>query len=225
MTVTKTGGPNGVLSGLFLGGAGPPLSPPPPPPPPYEVAPQGDWVGTYGSAGYVLAAWNGTAADNDLISLPAGASAALEVGSRAVWATSGADVRALDAPDESHRRWGSTQRQRPAGAAQLRQRLQRHAPPLRGRLGQPQPPSDGERGRVAATPRPSASPPTSARAPGCTSRSTCSGRWLADRDGHQRPAVPTACCPAVPGLSDSRDATARGLRRDNRQAPLGPTAG
>ena len=68
--------------------------------------PVDDWVGTYGSAGYVLAAWNGTAADNDLISLPAGASAALEVGSRAVWATSSTDVRALDAPDESHRRLG-----------------------------------------------------------------------------------------------------------------------
>ena len=106
VTVTKTGGPNAVLSGLFLGGAGPPLPPPPPPPPPYEVAPQGDWVGTYGSAGYVLAAWNGTAANNDLVSLPAGASAALEVGSRAVWATSSSDVRALDTPDKSQRRAG-----------------------------------------------------------------------------------------------------------------------
>ena len=106
VTVTKTGGPNAVLSGLFLGGAGPPLPPPPPPPPPYEVAPQGDWVGTYGSAGYVLAAWNGTAANNDLISLPAGASAALEVGSRAVWATSSSDVRALDTPDNTQRRLG-----------------------------------------------------------------------------------------------------------------------
>ena len=141
VTVTKTGGPNAVLSGLFLGGAGPPLPPPPPPPPPYEVAPQGDWVGTYGSAGYVLAAWNGTAASNDLVSLPAGASSTLEVGSRAVWATSTTDVRALDTPDESQRRAGiyHSGNEHP-GAAQLHQRLQRHAPPLCGRLGQPQPP-------------------------------------------------------------------------------------
>ena len=103
--------------------------------------PQGDWVGTYGSAGYVLAAWNGTAANNDLVSLPAGASAALEVGSRAVWATSTTDVRALDAPDDTPAPAGDLpQRQRAPGAAQLRQRLQRHAPSLCGRLGQPQPP-------------------------------------------------------------------------------------
>ena len=101
VTVTKTGGPNAVLSGLFLGDAGPP---PPPPPPPYQVAPQGDWVGTYGSAGYVLAAWNGTSPGNDLISLPGGVSSTLEVGGRAVWSSSTTDVRALDAPDESHRR-------------------------------------------------------------------------------------------------------------------------
>ena len=45
VTVTKTAGPNGVLSGLFLGGAGPP--PPPPPPPPFDVAPQGvGWAPT-----------------------------------------------------------------------------------------------------------------------------------------------------------------------------------
>ena len=63
-------------------------------------------MGTYGSAGYVLAAWNGPAPAAILVNLPAGASAALEVGSRAVWSSSTTDVRALDAPDESQRRLG-----------------------------------------------------------------------------------------------------------------------
>ncbi|MCP3997685.1 MAG: hypothetical protein GY722_21890, partial [bacterium] len=49
IAVTRTGGANAVLSGIFLGNDIP--SPPPPPPPPGL----GDWVGTYGADGYVLA--------------------------------------------------------------------------------------------------------------------------------------------------------------------------
>src|SRR5262249_53645554 len=56
LTVTRTAGQNAVLSGIFLGDAGPPPS-----------APQGSWVGTYGSQGYVLAGWNGS---SDVASLP-----------------------------------------------------------------------------------------------------------------------------------------------------------
>ena len=85
--------------------------------------PQGDWVGTYGSAGYVLAAWNGTAANSDLVNLPAGASAALEVGSRAVV------VHHRRARPRYARREpapaGHLPRHLAAGAAQLRQQLQR----------------------------------------------------------------------------------------------------
>ncbi len=101
VTVNDTGTPNALVAGLFLGGAG---SPPPPPPPPYEVAPQGDWVGVYGGDGYVLGAWNGTAAGNDLISLPAGVTFTLEQGQRTRWTASTSELRALEAPDQSVRR-------------------------------------------------------------------------------------------------------------------------
>jgi hypothetical protein len=89
ITAARTAGANAVLSGIFLGPAGPPPaggpSPTPtpvpsptststpvptptgPPPPVDQPGAQGDWVGSYGSAGYVLAGWNGS---TDLAVLP-----------------------------------------------------------------------------------------------------------------------------------------------------------
>jgi hypothetical protein len=87
ITVDRTAGYNAVLSGIFLGDAGPP--------PAFPVAPQGSWVGTYGSAGYVLAGWTGS---GDLSNLPNG-SASLDQGSRYVWSAGTSDVRALQSPD------------------------------------------------------------------------------------------------------------------------------
>jgi hypothetical protein len=87
ITVTRQAGANAVLSGIFLGDEGPP-------PIASSSAPQGNWVGTYGSAGYDLAAWNGS---SDLVSLPS-ASLSLTQGSRYVWSASTSDVRALESP-------------------------------------------------------------------------------------------------------------------------------
>ncbi len=89
ITVTRDAGPNAVLSGIFLGDEGPP------PAIVSNSAPQGNWVGTYGSAGYDLAAWNGS---SDLTSLP-NASVSLAQGSRYVWSGSTSDTRALESPN------------------------------------------------------------------------------------------------------------------------------
>jgi hypothetical protein len=88
ITVTRQAGVNAVLSGIFLGDEGPP------PTVASSSAPQGDWVGVYGSTGYDLAAWNGS---SDLVSLPS-ASLSLTQGSRYVWSSSTGDVRALQSP-------------------------------------------------------------------------------------------------------------------------------
>ncbi len=93
VTVDRTAGPNAVLSGIFLGDAGPPAGPT------IATAPQGDWVGTFGSGGYALAAWNGS---SDLESLGSD-SLAVEQGSRYVWAGSTSDVRALESPSKGSR--------------------------------------------------------------------------------------------------------------------------
>ncbi len=77
---------NAVLSGVFLGDAGPP------PAPKVESAPQGKWVNTFGSAGYALAGWNGTA--GDLAYMP-NASLTVQQASRYDWAPNTADARAL----------------------------------------------------------------------------------------------------------------------------------
>jgi hypothetical protein len=90
----QNSGANAVLSGVFQGDAGPP------PPPPVSTAPRGSWVGTYGSAGYDLAAWNGS---SDLVSLP-NASLTLNQGSRWTWNGNTSDVRALQSPNQSTRR-------------------------------------------------------------------------------------------------------------------------
>ena len=63
---------------------------------------QGNWVGTYGADGYVLANWNGN--NSDLASLPAGVTYALELGLRATWAASTTEVRALTGPTGTGRK-------------------------------------------------------------------------------------------------------------------------
>jgi hypothetical protein len=90
ITVDRTAGPSAVLSGIFLGDAGPP---------PGSNFPQGSWVGTYGSVGYALAGWNGS---TDLASL-SNATLTVERGSRYRWAPVTTDVRALQSPDKSTR--------------------------------------------------------------------------------------------------------------------------
>jgi hypothetical protein len=89
IVVTRTAGVNAVLSGVFLGDAGAPPALESP------SAPQGSWVGAYGSAGYDLGAWDGS---SDLTSLPS-AAVSLVQGSRWVWSSSSKDVRALESPD------------------------------------------------------------------------------------------------------------------------------
>jgi hypothetical protein len=91
ITVDRTFGPNAVLSGVFLGDAGSP------PAMPVPSAPQGNWVGTYGSVGYDLLAFSGS---SDLTSLT-NASVTVEQASRYQWAPSTADARALQSPNTS----------------------------------------------------------------------------------------------------------------------------
>jgi hypothetical protein len=90
---TRITGTNTVLSGIFLGDAGPPIS----------IAPQGSWVGTYGSDGYAIGSWYGGGV-GDLVSLPPGASLSFDQGSRYSWEAPVDDVRALQSPDQSERR-------------------------------------------------------------------------------------------------------------------------
>ena len=66
-----------------------------------QTAPQGDWTGTYGSDGYVLAGWN---ASSDLVALPGGIGETLQQGSRHTWTSSTTDPRALESPDGTSRR-------------------------------------------------------------------------------------------------------------------------
>jgi hypothetical protein len=61
---------------------------------------QGDWVGVYGSKGYVLAAWNRT---SDLVSLPT-ATVTLVQGSRTRWSSATTQIRALENPAQTQRR-------------------------------------------------------------------------------------------------------------------------
>jgi subtilisin len=97
VSADRTAGSNAVLSGLFLGGAGSPPSAG------WEPGVQGDWVGTYGAAGYALGAWT---SGTDLVSLP-GATLTVEQGTRNLWSGSTTDVRALESPDQSQRRAGA----------------------------------------------------------------------------------------------------------------------
>ncbi len=95
ITVDRTFGPNAVLSGLFLGDTGAPPAMAAP------SAPEGNWAGTYGTAGYDLAAWNGS---TDLTSLT-DSSVNLVKGARYVWWTTGTttEPQALESPDKSVR--------------------------------------------------------------------------------------------------------------------------
>ena len=54
----------------------------------YSQAPQGTWVGTYGTTGSALLDWN---QPSDLVSLPSGDSLVIDHASRWQWATSGTD--------------------------------------------------------------------------------------------------------------------------------------
>jgi poly(hydroxyalkanoate) depolymerase family esterase len=64
-------------------------------------APQGTWVGTYGTTGYALLAWNGSS--GDLVSLGP-ASLVLDQGTRWTWRTGSTQVRDLQSPNASTRR-------------------------------------------------------------------------------------------------------------------------
>jgi len=67
----------------------------------YATAPQGNWVNTYGSQGYDLAAWNN--GGSDLTSLGT-TTVTLDQGARYCWVCSTTDVRALQSPDQTPRR-------------------------------------------------------------------------------------------------------------------------
>jgi len=95
IAVAKTAGINAVLSGIFLGDAGPP-----PPPITFSNAPQGSWVGIFGSGGYDLAGWEGSAGDLSSLS---NVSLSLAQGGRYRWTASFKDNRALQAPNGSVR--------------------------------------------------------------------------------------------------------------------------
>jgi hypothetical protein len=86
ITATRTAGPNAVLSGVFLGGAGAP------PTAGGAQLSQGGWVGGFGGAGYDLAGWDGSTGDASYIPQ---ASIGLVHGARYQWAANTTDGRAL----------------------------------------------------------------------------------------------------------------------------------
>ena len=98
ITVDRTFGPNAVLSGIFLGGSGAPPAMPTP------SSPEGTWINTFGTSGYVLGGWNGT---TDLSSLT-NASLDVEQATRYVWAASTTDPRALESPTVNGARVAAT---------------------------------------------------------------------------------------------------------------------
>ena len=138
LTVTRSAGMNAVLSGIFLGDAGPP---------PLRrrrvhLRAQGSWVGTYGSQGYTLAGWNG---DQRSRRRCRAATLTLDQGTRYCWVcTTTSDDRALQSPDQTERRAGvcyDATRSAPTSASptaytgtlpRLRRRLGHHRP-TRGR--------------------------------------------------------------------------------------------
>ncbi len=65
----------------------------------YAQSPQGNWVGTYGAAGYALLGWTGTA---DLVSLPQ-CSLVVDQGTRFQWVSGTGSVQALESPDATTR--------------------------------------------------------------------------------------------------------------------------
>jgi hypothetical protein len=90
IAVKRTAGTSAVLSGIMLGDATAAT-----PTPTVSTAPEGNWVGAFGSAGYDLADWDGV---GDVSDLP-GASVSLEQGNRYQWTASTTDIRALQSPD------------------------------------------------------------------------------------------------------------------------------
>lgn len=90
IAVKRTAGTSAVLSGIMLGDATAAT-----PPPTVSTAPEGSWVGAFGSAGYDLADWDGA---NDVSDLPGDSLSVLQ-GSRYQWAPSTTDTRALQSPD------------------------------------------------------------------------------------------------------------------------------
>lgn len=88
ITVTRTAGANAVLSGLFLSEDHVVSS-----------SPQGNWVGSTGSGGYVLSGFGGA---QNVSQLP-GASVSLLAGSPVVWSATTADPRALQTADRQSR--------------------------------------------------------------------------------------------------------------------------
>ena len=150
ITVDRTAGANAVLSGVFLGDAGPPPSPT------VTSAPEGSWVNSVGSAGYDLAGWDGSV--GDLSYLP-GASSVVEQGTRYQWAANTTDTRALQSPDGLGRAAGAYYDPQPDPAqAELLGRLHRQPAPLRSRLGLDRPPRDDlsgwpDRGAVRLVPQ------------------------------------------------------------------------
>ncbi len=68
-------------------------------PAPVQQEPQGSWVGKFGSAGYLLAGWDGA---QDVSDMP-GVTASLVKGTRFEWAANTSDVRALQGPEGTTR--------------------------------------------------------------------------------------------------------------------------
>ena len=92
ITVDRTAGANAVLSGIFLGDAGSP------PAMTVSSAPEGNWVGTYGTTEYDLLAFNGSSDEASL----SNASVSIDQGSRYTWAPSTTEERALQNPEQEH---------------------------------------------------------------------------------------------------------------------------
>jgi hypothetical protein len=95
-TVTKLGGPNIVLSGLFFDADPHPLPAPPPPPPPSpgtasfvgkDTLTQGTWMGAYGAQGYNII--------NSTTAYPSYATVTTTGVTAFTWVASTSDVRAL----------------------------------------------------------------------------------------------------------------------------------
>ncbi len=92
INITRLGGPNAVLSGLFFGGVG---SPPPPPPPPggsasfvkTDTTTQGNWHNVYGSQGYNVI--------ENAVNYPSYAQVSASGNSNWIWSSSTSDIRAL----------------------------------------------------------------------------------------------------------------------------------
>lgn len=96
VTIDRLAGPNALLSGVFLGGAGAPPLP--------DQAPQGKWLNIYGTQGFCLPAWAG----EDYAYFPRFTlrQLALERGGRYAWGRT-TDPRALEGPN-SHDRVAAT---------------------------------------------------------------------------------------------------------------------